>query len=159
LPKPIRKHLVPAPDTDQAAATYLAEHANPKTDNFFDELGAFLRQVKPQYLKPDDWTVDNLPPHLRFSYQVIDERGAIVGASEDIARLQRELAGANQSGMAASPTTAAQSQGVALPSGKQPAPTEHEKTDSQPASSETASASTFQPKTSLTKWSIGDIPE
>src|SRR5699024_1564065 len=54
LPKPIRKHLVPAPDTAQAAATYLAEHANPKTDNFFDELGAFLRQVKHQYLKPDD---------------------------------------------------------------------------------------------------------
>src|SRR5699024_483248 len=56
-------------------------------------------------------------------------------------------------------TAAAQSQGVALPGGKQPAPTEHEKTNHQPASSETASASTFQPQTGLTKWSIGDIPE
>src|SRR5699024_7713548 len=48
---------------------------------------------------------------------------------------------------------------VALPGGKQPAPTEHEKTNHQPASSETASASTFQPQTRLTKWTIGDIPE
>src|SRR5699024_1792654 len=93
LPEPIRTTSVPAPATAQAAATYLAEHANPKTDNFFDELGAFLRQVKHQYLKPDDWTVDKLPPHLRFSYQVSDERGAIAGASDDLAKLQRELAG------------------------------------------------------------------
>src|SRR5699024_12348443 len=93
LPKPIRKHLVPAPDTAQAAATYLAEHANPKADNFFDELGAFLRQVNHQYLKPEDGTVDKLPPQLGCSYQVIDERGAIVGASDDLTRLQRKLAG------------------------------------------------------------------
>src|SRR5699024_9888655 len=106
LPKTIRHHLVPAPDTAQAAATYHAEHANPKTDNFFDDLGAFLRQVKHQYLQPDDWTVDKLPPHLRFSYQVIDERGAIVGASDDLAKLQRELAGENQTALAASLTAA-----------------------------------------------------
>src|SRR5699024_1847134 len=56
-------------------------------------------------------------------------------------------------------TAAAQSQGVALPGGKQPAPTAHEKTNHQPASSEPASASTLQPQTGPTTRSIGDITE
>ena len=159
LPKPIRKHLVPAPDTAQAAATYLAEYADPQTDNFFAALGAFLRQVKHQYVKPDDWTIDKLPPHLRFTYQVIDDRGAVVGASDELGRLQRELAGENQTALAASLTAAAQSQGVALPGREQPDPTDHAKTNHQPAASATTSISTFQPRTGLTTWSVGDIPE
>ena len=54
LPKPIRKHLVPAPDTAQAAATHLAEHANPTKDNFYSTLSTFLRQTKHQVIDAAD---------------------------------------------------------------------------------------------------------
>src|SRR5690625_6165668 len=78
LPKPIRKHLVPAPDTAQAAATHLAEHADPPVDNFYAALGAFLRQTKHQPVDVDAWAPQKLPPHLRFTFHVVADRGAVV---------------------------------------------------------------------------------
>src|SRR5690625_6855112 len=101
LPKPVRKHLVPSPDTAQAAAAHFAEHANPATDNFYTQLSTFLRQTKHQVVAPDDWAPEKLPPHLRFTFQVVDERGAIVGTDDNLAALQRELAGQNQTALAA----------------------------------------------------------
>lgn len=160
LPKAIRKHLVPAPDTAQAAATELASTADPTTDNFFTALAAFLRQNKHQYIRAEDWAVDKLPPHLRFTYQVVDDRGAIVGTDDDLARLQRDLAGQNQTALAASLTDAAQAQGVALPN-RQNSSTSEATTDATPKpkpQSPTADEPTFAPRTSLTTWSIGDIP-
>src|SRR5699024_4723857 len=108
----LRKHLVPAPDTAQAAAKELAATADPATDNFFAALGAFLRQTKHQHVRSEDWAVEKLPPHLRFTYQVVDDRGAIIGTDDNLARLQRELAAKNQTALAASLTEAAQAQGV-----------------------------------------------
>lgn len=160
LPKTLRKHLVPAPDTAQAAANELAATADPATDNFFAALGAFLRQTKHQHVRSEDWAVEKLPPHLRFTYQVVDDRGAIIGTDDNLARLQRELAAKNQTALAASLTEAAQAQGVALPgrknkntrADKQPAQ------QNQPEAPKSTNVSSFEPKTGLTTWDFGDIP-
>src|SRR5699024_2267752 len=66
LPKPIRKHLVPAPNTAQAAAEHLEAAAYPATDHFYTELGTFFRQTIHQPVGTDDWAPEKLPPHLRF---------------------------------------------------------------------------------------------
>lgn len=160
LPKPIRKHLVPAPDTAKAAATHLAEHADPAVDNFYAELGTFLRQTKHQPVDVDDWAPQKLPPHLRFTFQVVDDRGAVVGTSDDLTRLQRELAGQNQTALAASLTDAAQAKGVRLPSGEtMPAKPGKKKRPAPPAPAADLDEPSVNPQTGLTSWSIGDIPE
>ena len=161
LPKPIRKHLVPAPDTAQAAANYLAEYADPATDNFYEALGTFLRQTKHQAIASDDWAVEKLPPHLRFTFQVVDERGAIVGTDDNLARLQRQLAGRNQTALAASLTDAAQAKGVQLPNNDnkpvKPGRTKRNRPATPPAPKPTGP--TVSPQTGLTSWTIPDIPE
>ena len=160
LPKPIRKHLVPAPDTAQAAAAHLAEHADPVTDNFYTALGTFIRQTKHQPVAIEDWEPQKLPAHLRFSFQVVDERGAVVGTDDNLATLQRDLAGQNQTALAASLTDAARAKGVALPSGGSQPPNPSRKKRSQPAAPPAkAPEASLNPQTGLTSWSIGDIPE
>ncbi|MGO1959448.1 MAG: ATP-dependent RNA helicase HrpA [Yaniella sp.] len=166
LPKPIRKHLVPAPDTAQAAVEALSSTADPATDDFYAALATFLRRTKHQYIKPEDWTVTKLPPHLRFTYQVVDDRGAIVGTDDNLGRLQRDLAGKNQTALAASLTDAAHAKGVTLPGrkntsgqraqkGKQQKPQQSTKQHS-PVAAE--SSSSFTPRTGITRWDFGDIP-
>ena len=162
LPKPIRRHLVPAPDTAQAAVEALEASADPATDDFYTALGTFLRQTKHQYVKPEDWAIEKLPPHLRFTYQVVDDRGAIIGTDNELGRLQRDLAGQNQTALAASLTEAANAQGVALP-GRQDHAAQHPRNRKQPKPSANrpttpAESSSFTPQTGLTRWSIGDIP-
>lgn len=161
LPKPIRKHLVPAPDTAQAAATHLAEHANPTKDNFYSTLSTFLRQTKHQVIDAADWAPGKLPPHLRFTFQIVDDRGAVVGTDDNLAALQRALAGQNQTALAASLTDAARAQGVALP--KHEKPQTKRSRGKQPRSAPPAppvkqSGDSFTPQSGLTSWSVGDIP-
>ena len=160
LPKPIRKHLVPAPNTAQAAAEHLEAAANPATDHFYTELGTFLRQTKHQPVGTDDWAPEKLPPHLRFNFQVVDERGAIVGTGDDLQALQRDLAGRNQTALAASLTEAAKERGVRLPKSEQPAakpqpkrPQQHRGVPKKPPTPSLA------PQTGLTAWNFGDLPE
>lgn len=161
LPKSIRKHLVPAPDTAQAAANDLAATADPATDNFYAALGAFLRQAKHQYVRPEDWAVDQLPPHLRFTFQVVDDRGAISGTDDNLAKLQHDLAAKNQTALAASLTDAAQAQGVALPGQQTKQPKRGGKKSAEqttPGDAQKSPAPAFEPKTGLTTWDFGDIP-
>lgn len=158
LPKTIRKHLVPAPDTAQDAAHALATTADPATDNFFTVLGEFIRQKKHQYVKPEDWAVEKLPAHLRFTYQVVDDRGAIIGTDDNLTRLQRDLAGKNQTALAASLMDAAEAQGVSLPGRNQATEPPASKAPRPSIPPKTEDADTFEPQTGLTSWSIGDIP-
>ena len=161
LPKPIRKHLVPAPDTAQAAAEHLAEHADPARDNFYDALGTYLRQVKHQVVGAEDWARQKLPPHLRFTFQVVDDRGAIVGTDDDLAALQRNLAGQNQTALAQSLTDAARAKGVNLPTpgAQQTQRTQGKKQRPRPPAPPTKQADdALTPQSGLTSWTIGDIP-
>lgn len=160
LPKPIRKHLVPAPDTAQAAAEHLAEHADPTADNFYSALAKFLRQTKHQVVGPDDWAVEKLPPHLRFTFQIVDERGAIVGTDDNLGALQRQLAGRNQTALAASLSEAARAQGVTLPNKPaQPARRVKKQRKADPPPPAKPSSETVTPQTGLTGWTIPDIPD
>lgn len=159
LPKPIRKQLVPAPDTAQAAAEHLEATADPAADQFYTELGTFLRQTKHQPVGSDDWAPEKLPPHLRFNYQVVDDRGAIVGTGDDLQALQRDLAGQNQTALAASLTEAAKERGVRLPKSGQPGAKPQPKRPQQRHSAPTPPTPSLEPQTGLTTWSFGDLPE
>ena len=92
LPKPIRRGLVPAPDTAKKVAEEI-EFGN----------GAFLQQVAKQFsqhagepINPSDFRIEKLGPHLRMRIRVVDSDGEQQGVGRDARELQKELAASGQ---------------------------------------------------------------
>ncbi|TGO05253.1 ATP-dependent RNA helicase HrpA [Serinibacter arcticus] len=99
LPKPVRVQLVPAPDTASAAVARLPEWADaaPAPDGAPSFHGAFaraLREVRDVVVPPEAFAdvADKLPAHLRITFRVVGERGAVLEESHDLRYLQRRLA-------------------------------------------------------------------
>ncbi|MDQ1288149.1 MAG: ATP-dependent helicase HrpA [Actinomycetota bacterium] len=91
LPKQIRRSLVPAPDHARAVLPALAaahERGESLLSALSRELGAQAGVVIPR----DAWDLRRLPPHLRVTFRVIDERGRQLGSGEDLDELKRDLA-------------------------------------------------------------------
>jgi len=103
LPKPVRVQLVPAPDTAAAAVARLPEWADvaPAPDgapSFHAAFARALRDVRDVVVPPEAFAdvADKLPAHLRITFRVVGERGAVLEESHDLRYLQRRLAAASQ---------------------------------------------------------------
>ncbi|HTE61206.1 MAG TPA: DUF3418 domain-containing protein, partial [Solirubrobacteraceae bacterium] len=98
LPKDLRRPLVPVPEVAAAVLGRMRPRSEPLLDALARELEA-LRGVR---IPRDAWDLDRLPPHLRMTFRVEDERGALVAEGPDLdtlreqvrPRLRRELASA-----------------------------------------------------------------
>jgi len=91
LPKPVRKHLVPAPDTARAVLTRLSP--DPDGRPLADALAAELRTLTGVEVPADAWDADRVPDHLRMTFRVEDERGRTLGEGKDLSALRNRLAG------------------------------------------------------------------
>jgi ATP-dependent helicase HrpA len=87
LPKAQRNRLVPLPE----AVTAFLEAAPFGESSLPNALCAWYE--KNYGGKPDtsDWKDEDLPQHLRVSYEVIDADGALLSQSRDLLRLRQEL--------------------------------------------------------------------
>ncbi len=88
LPKKIRKHLVPIPDT----ARELVAHLDPATDGGLVE--ALRREVTRRTgiaVLPDSFDMANLPHHLKPRFRVLDGTERCVAEGDDLAALRRAL--------------------------------------------------------------------
>ncbi|MCG7426914.1 ATP-dependent RNA helicase HrpA [Helcobacillus sp. ACRRO] len=97
LPKPLRRHLIPAPDKAKAVAQTLADD-DPNTGEKFveavaDELVALPGVPDDLELYGPEFQTDRLSEHLRMHFRVVDEKGRTVGAGDDLAQLKQRLAG------------------------------------------------------------------
>ena len=98
LPKELRRSLVPVPEVAAAAL----ERMRPRSEPLLDALGRELEALRGVRIPREAWGVDRLPPHLRMTFRVEDERGALVAEGSDLdalreqvrPRLRQELAGA-----------------------------------------------------------------
>jgi ATP-dependent helicase HrpA len=91
LPKAIRTSLVPAPDHARAVLASLSaahERGEPLLPALSRELGARAGLRIPA----SAWDLGKLPPHLRITFRVIDERGRRLGDGKDLDDLKRALA-------------------------------------------------------------------
>ncbi|MFL6162414.1 MAG: ATP-dependent RNA helicase HrpA [Jatrophihabitantaceae bacterium] len=89
LPKQLRRSVVPIPDT---AATLVAELGDDVGGHrLTGVLSAALRRRGVE-VPPEAWQPDQLPEHLRPTYQVLDADGRVLGQSKDLAELQRQFA-------------------------------------------------------------------
>jgi ATP-dependent helicase HrpA len=98
LPKQIRRNVVPA--ADWARKLLAAAPAEPETS-----LTAYLaREIAAQTYTPvteKDFDLDRVPPHLRVTFAVIDERGRRVAAGKTLSALQASLKPAARASVAA----------------------------------------------------------
>ncbi|MDV6013704.1 ATP-dependent RNA helicase HrpA [Haloechinothrix sp. LS1_15] len=88
LPKPIRKHLVPAPDT----AAAVRERLTPYVEPIEGALARELRQLTGVEIPSDSWDYSRVPDHLLITFRVADEHQRTLGEGKDLRALRNRLA-------------------------------------------------------------------
>lgn len=115
LPKPVRVQLVPAPDVARDVVGWLDAHtaswedtvraadAAPSYETAFRQAVRALRDVD----VPDGAVdLDRLPPHLRVTFRVVDDRGRVLDEGKELVALQRRLAARTQDAVSTAVRTA-----------------------------------------------------
>jgi ATP-dependent helicase HrpA len=88
LPKDLRRHFVPAPDTARTVLAALAPGQEPLLVGVQRELHRRTGVLVPLAA----FDLGKLPPHLRVTFAVEDAEGAEVARGKDLAALQEQLA-------------------------------------------------------------------
>ncbi|MPY81507.1 MAG: DUF3418 domain-containing protein, partial [Actinophytocola sp.] len=87
LPKALRRQLVPAPDHARAAL----DNLEPGSEPLLAALGRELGRMTGVQVPRDAWRPDRLPAHLRMTFQVVDDRGAVLAEGEDLAEVRQRV--------------------------------------------------------------------
>jgi ATP-dependent helicase HrpA len=87
---------VPAPDTARA----LLERVSPREEDLLQALTREVRALKGVVVPVEEWGLDRVPEHLRPSYRVVGDDGAVLGQSKDLELLRKELAAPAQAAIA-----------------------------------------------------------
>jgi ATP-dependent helicase HrpA len=147
LPKPIRRHVVPAADWAATFAGDLSGHGPESHDglppvSLLDALAARIQRVANQPVTAADFDMDRVPGHLRITFRAVDERGRPVGSDLDLSALQAALADRTRAAVSRS-----------LESPKRPG--------ARPAATPAVpgAAVRFPARSGLTDWSFDDLPE
>jgi ATP-dependent RNA helicase HrpA len=86
LPKELRRHFIPAPDTARAVLAGLGEPRG----SLAGALSAELARLTGVEVPASAWNFAALPPHLRVNYRVLDG-SSVVATGRDVAELRTEL--------------------------------------------------------------------
>ena len=89
LPKGLRKSMSPAARYADLALTRLTARSEPLLTGLARELSA----ISGVTLSPRDFRTDNLPPHLRMHFAVVDAKGAIITRGDHLAAIRDQLDG------------------------------------------------------------------
>jgi len=87
LPKQLRTPLVPIPDT---AAALLA-NVKPRSGPLLEVLAETIERLRGVRIGPADWSLDDLPAHLRMSFSVENEDGSVLACGHSLDALRDEL--------------------------------------------------------------------
>ncbi len=91
LPKAVRRSVVPIPDTAAQLLTELPADAGASAARLTAVLSELLAR-RGVGVAAEDWQLDNLPTHLRPTYQIIGDGGRVIGQGKDLPELQRQFA-------------------------------------------------------------------
>ncbi len=92
LPKPLRRQLVPVPDTATAVLAELPDEPGPDLGTVTEAISTVLRRVRGIDIPVDAWQLDALPGHLRPNLRVIATDGSLLGQGRDLAELRARFA-------------------------------------------------------------------
>lgn len=108
LPKPVRVQLVPAPDVAREVVAWIDANlpgwadtvrAGDMAGSFHAAVAAAVQALRDVVVPDDAWDDDRLPPHLRMTFRVEEERGGgavVLDEGKDLVVLQRRLAARSQ---------------------------------------------------------------
>ncbi|MCK6210262.1 ATP-dependent RNA helicase HrpA [Georgenia sp. EYE_87] len=97
LPKKTRVQLVPAPDVAAQVVGLLpvwseVAPAPPGAPSYHEAFATAVRTLRDVEIPADAWDEERLPDHLRVTFRVLSERGAVLSEGKSLVALQRELA-------------------------------------------------------------------
>ncbi|MPV37437.1 ATP-dependent RNA helicase HrpA [Georgenia subflava] len=100
LPKKTRVQLVPAPDVARGVVDLLppwsdvagAPGVGPDAPTYQQAFGDAVRRLRDVDIPDEAWDEERLPDHLRMTFRVLSERGAVLSEGKNLVALQRELA-------------------------------------------------------------------
>jgi ATP-dependent helicase HrpA len=87
LPKRLRTPLVPIPDT----ATALLAAVAPRSGPLLGVLAEAIEQLRGVRISAADWSLDDLPAHLRMTICVEDEDGTVLASGRSLDALRAQL--------------------------------------------------------------------
>jgi ATP-dependent helicase HrpA len=87
LPKRLRTPLVPIPDT----ATALLADVTPRSGPLLEVLAAAIERSRGVRISAADWSLDDLPAHLRMTFCVEDDDGTALASGRSLDALRAEL--------------------------------------------------------------------
>lgn len=87
LPKFLRRNFVPAPNYAEA----FLGRAKPLEKPILESLIYELRRMTGVSVEPESWQLDQLPSHLKMTFQVIDDKGKKIAESMDLDSLKFQL--------------------------------------------------------------------
>ncbi|GAA0511310.1 MULTISPECIES: ATP-dependent RNA helicase HrpA [Streptomyces] len=87
LPKPVRRHYVPAPNY----AKRFLESAVPLQEPLTAALGRELQRMVGVRIEPEDWDLTKVPDHLKVTFRVVDERRRKLAEDKDLEVLRQRL--------------------------------------------------------------------
>lgn len=92
LPKPLRRHFVPAPNYAQA---FLQDNGAREALErpLLDALTDKLRRMSGVTVPADAWDAEQIPDYLQMRYVIEDEQGKAVADGRDLVALQQQLQG------------------------------------------------------------------
>ncbi|MWA12144.1 ATP-dependent RNA helicase HrpA [Streptomyces sp. BA2] len=87
LPKPIRRHYVPAPNY----ATAFLDRAVPLQEPLHVTLARELQRMVGVPVSPDDFDLTRVPDHLKITFRITDERRRKLAEDKDLEALKLQL--------------------------------------------------------------------
>jgi len=104
LPKQIRRVCVPVPEFVTDALTELTPmRAEGGSTPLTAALSHFIRRKAAIEVPADAWNEADLPPHFKMNFRVVDDAGAELASSRDLAALRKQLGQAAQVTFARAP--------------------------------------------------------
>ncbi|WP_245244715.1 ATP-dependent RNA helicase HrpA, partial [Streptomyces palmae] len=87
LPKPVRRHYVPAPNY----ARRFLDGTVPLQEPLTAALGRELHRMVGVPIEADDWDLAKVPDHLKITFRVVDERRRKLAEDKDLEALRLRL--------------------------------------------------------------------
>ncbi|MFI9774481.1 ATP-dependent RNA helicase HrpA [Streptomyces sp. NPDC051956] len=87
LPKPVRRHYVPAPNYAKA----FLERAVPLQEALPTTLARELQRMVGVPVTPDDFDLSRVPDHLKITFRIVDERRRTLAEDKDLEALKLRL--------------------------------------------------------------------
>ncbi|MGR9045251.1 MAG: ATP-dependent RNA helicase HrpA [Gammaproteobacteria bacterium] len=88
LPKQLRKHFVPVPQTAKRCLEIEPDFKG----SIFDWLGTRLRKLTGEAIPLTEWHPELLPAHLKMNFRIVDEQGKLLDYGRDLKQLQHKYA-------------------------------------------------------------------